>query len=181
VNQAADSIDSFQTSRLRPAEWLLGAAALVLLLSTFFVDWYGLRAELALTFGGFGRQTSFSAWDILSITRYFLIATGLLGLAVFYVQASRRAPALPVALTVILNPLALITTLLVFHRVVISKPGAGDLLSLRAGAIVGLISCVTLMVAAYGSLRGDGIREIDGPGEIETFRQRPRRRPVEAT
>jgi hypothetical protein len=172
--------NGFDTERLRFDEWLIGAASLVLLISLFALTWFGIRSQLAVNAAALGGvQTSYSGWDSFTIGQYVILVTALVGLAAWYFQASRRAPALSVSLTVILNPLGLISSLLILHRVVISKPGPTDLISLRAGAIVGLISAVTLTVAAYRSLRHDGIREIDGPQEIETFRQR--RRPVGAT
>ena len=138
----------------------------------------------ALRSGGHGGAdrwgpATFSGWNTFTVGQYFIALTALVGLAAWYFQASRRAPALPVTLTVVSNPLGLISVLLIFHRVVISKPGNADLISLRPGAIVGLISAATLTVAAYRSLREDGIRDVDGPQEIETFRQR--RRHVGAT
>jgi hypothetical protein len=171
--------NGFDTGRLRFSGWLIGIASLVLLVSLFALKWYGVRSQLAgtaaaLQLPGLSRD----GWNSSTITRYFVLATALLGLAAWFFQASRRAPALPVTLTAMLNPLGLITSLLVFHRVVISRPGANDLVSLRAGGIIGLISVITVTVAAYRWLREDGIREIDGPQEIETFRQR--RRPVGA-
>jgi hypothetical protein len=177
--RAPSNANGFDTERLRVNEWLLGAASLVLLVSLFALHWFGVRSELAVTAAQIGGvKSSYSGWDSFTVGQYVIVLTCLVGLAAWYFQASRRAPALPVTLTVMSGPLGLLSTLLIFHRVVLSKPGPKDLISLRPGAIVGLLAAATLTAAAWRSLRDDGIREVDGPGEIETFRQR--RRPVSA-
>ena len=175
--RAPSNANGFDTERLRFNEWLLGAAALVLLVSLFALPWFGVRSELAQAASQIGGiPATYSGWNSFTVGQYVILLTAIVGLAAWYFQASRRAPALPVALTAMSNPLGLISTLLIFHRVVIDKPGQQALISLRPGALIGLFSAVTLTVAAWRSLRQDGIRDVDGPGEIETFRQR--RRPV---
>jgi hypothetical protein len=149
---------------------MVGAGAALMLVSTFALPWYWLHAPLTYDYGKFGTTATITGWDALSVTRWFVLVTGLLGLAVWLAQVARRAPALPVSLTVILMLLSLLNVLLLVRRVVISQPGPSSLISLRVGAVVGLISAIAVFAGAYLSLRRDGLRKVDGPGEIETIR-----------
>ena len=169
--------NGFDTDRLRGPEWVIGAASVVLLVATFVLTWYGPRGQLQPVASALG-ATSFNGWQSNTVLGVLLLVSSLLGLAVFFTQASCRAPALPVSLTVLLNPLAGLTTLIVVIQMVFNKPGQSGLVSIRAGAVVGLVGCIVLLAAAYQSLRTEGIRDIDGPQEIETFRAR--QRPVNA-
>jgi hypothetical protein len=76
-------------------------------------------------------------------------------------QGTRRAPALPVTLVVIELALGLILVIALIVRVVIDPP--------KLGAYLGLALSVLLALAAYASLRRDGIADMDAPQWIETL------------
>ncbi|MDQ6605993.1 MAG: hypothetical protein M3Z06_05515 [Actinomycetota bacterium] len=161
----------FDRSRLRPGEWIVGAGSLVLLASTFLLNWYALSGPLARTASKFlGLSTSVNGWHALSSLRWLIVLTGLAGLGVFYIQASRRAPALPVSSTMIVTVLGLLTSIALFYRVVIDEPGGYSDIQLRFGAFAGLLSAIAIVVGGYRSLREDGIAPADGPAEIETVK-----------
>ena len=162
------STNGFQLSRLRAGEQVIGAGALVLLVSTLALPWYGLRGVFARTAGELGASVTSTGWETLVVARWFILANALLGLGVWLAQASRRAPALPVAMTVTLVPVSVISLLFLIHRVVLSEPGPSSLISLRAGAVIALLSAIAVFAGAYLSLREDGVRPVDGPQEIES-------------
>lgn len=162
--------DGFALSRVRAGEWMIGAGSLVLLVSTFALPWYGLRGVFVRTYSQLGATSTVNGWNTLVVARWFIVATALLGLVAWAAQAARRAPAVPVVLTVSVVPLSLISCLFLIHRVIISEPGPASLISLRPGAVIALLSAITIFVGTYVSLREDGIRDEDGPGEIETVR-----------
>jgi hypothetical protein len=148
----------------------VGAASLVLLASTFLFQWYALSGPLAQTASRFlGVSASVNGWHALSNLRWLILATALCGLAVFYVQATRRAPALPVSLTVVLAVLSLLTSIALIYRVVINEPGAYSNINQRFGAFAGMFSAIAIVIGAYRSLREDGAAA-DGAGEIETVK-----------
>jgi succinate-acetate transporter protein len=153
----------FDPRRLRTGEVIVGASALVLLASIFVLDWYGLNGTLAPTADRLGLPVSVNAWQALTTVRWLLLLTVACALALVYFQASRRAPALPVTLSVILTVLAGTTVLVLIYRVLINPPGPGDVITARAGAYVGLLSALVLVYGAYRSLRQEGIAERDAP------------------
>ena len=151
--------------RLRRGEWIVGASALLLLAFVFLLKWYVPNHVPARTDATLGFPASVNGWHGLTHLRWLVLVTILVALALVYFQATRRTPAIPATLCVILTVLALLTLLALFYRVVIAAPGAHPP---KAGAWLGLASAAALLYGAFKSLRTEGIAERDGPGEIET-------------
>jgi hypothetical protein len=159
----------FELSRLRQGELIAGVSGVALIAFMFLLTWFGLRTPLGWTAATLGVPTSFNGWDSLTHARYLVLITALGAIALVYFQASRRAPAMPSALAVVVLALALLTLLVLIYRVLINVPGPGDL-QRRAGAYLGLVSAAGIFYGAYRSLRQEGIRPQDGPAEIELVR-----------
>ncbi len=159
----------FTPSRLRKGEWILGAGSIVLLASMFLLKWYGLTGALAPQAEHLGFPTSVNGWHGLTTLRWFMLVTIIVSLALVYFQATRRSPAVPVTLSVIGSVVALVTLIALIYRVLINEPGPDSLIDQKAGAFVGLIAMLAIMWGGYLSLREEGVREADGPGEIETI------------
>jgi hypothetical protein len=158
----------FDPSRLRRGEVIAGASALLLLVVLLFFRWYGVSAFLA----GVGRPRSFTGWDSLTNLRWLLLLTILSALALTVLQATRRAPAWPAGLSVIVTVLGLITVLALIYRVVINVPGPDDLLEQKPGAWLGLTSAIAILYGGYASMRQEGVAPRDARTEIETVRLR---------
>lgn len=140
---------SFDLRRLRRGEWIVALSAVVLLVAMFALPW----------FGSYGKN---SGWDTLIHERWFVLVTIGIALALVITQATRRSPAVPVTLSVIVTVVALINFAWMFYRVVISVPG-----DQQAGAWIGLVSAAGIAVGGFFSLRDEGIAKRDAPAEIE--------------
>jgi len=159
---------NFHPSRLRRGEWIVGASAVVLLASLFLFKWYELNDVLARAAATLGFSRSVNGWHGLSGgMRSLVLVTVLWALALVYFQASRRSPAIPASLSVIVTVLALLTLIALFFRVVIDVPGDQ---AREAGAWLALASAAAMVYGAFLSLRTEGVADRDGPGEIETVR-----------
>jgi hypothetical protein len=161
----------FDPSRLSRAELLVGAGAVVLLASMFFLEWYGFGGQPAPT-GPLGSSTSVNGWYALTTIRWLELVTIVCALWLAYLQASRRAPALPVSLSVIVTVLAFLTSLALLYRVLINEPGPDSLVEQKPGAFVGLLAAIVIVYGGYRSMRQEGIADKDAPAEIETVRLR---------
>ena len=160
---------AFNPARLRKGEILVGAGSIVLLASMFLLKWFGLSGSLAAQAQHEGFATSVNGWHGLTTLRWFMLVTGVLGLALVYFQGTRRAPALPVTMSVVVLVVGLITLIPLIYRVLINEPGPNSVIDQQAGAFVGLIAALVVVVGGYLSLREEGVREADGPGEIPTI------------
>ncbi len=129
-----------RASRLRRGELIAALSALVVLVLVFAVPWVSFASPG-------GGHTSADAWTSFPTLRWPLLVVAVLGLLLGYLQAATSAPALPVALDVVLLTLAAITAVLVLIRLV-----AGDGSPL-AGGWAGLVASGALTAGAFMSLR----------------------------
>jgi hypothetical protein len=157
----------FDPSRLRRGEVIVGAGAVALLASMLALKWYGLSSELSPTASSLGLPTSVNGWHGLTQLRWLMLVAVVCGLALFYTQATRRAPAVPASLSVIVTVIGLVTSLALLYRVVINEPGPDSVIEQKAGAFVGLASAIAIFVGGFLSMREEGVAEADAPREIE--------------
>lgn len=129
-----------RVSRLRRGEIIAALSALVLLALVFAVPW----VSFARPGGG---HTSADAWTSFPTLRWPILVIAVLGLLLGYLQATRSAPALPVAVDVILVTLAAIMTLVLLVRLL---TGDG---TPQVGGFAGLVVSAALAVGAFVSLR----------------------------
>ena len=142
-------------ARLRAGEWIDGAGAVLLIVFLFVPGWYSSKGGSATTDG----------WHGLTHLRWLLLVTIIVALALVWLQATRRAPALPVTCSLFAMLLGGLTVLALLYRVVLDPPGG---MSVEAGAYLGLLATAVMTYGAYRSLRTEGIDTRDAPGEIET-------------
>jgi hypothetical protein len=161
-------------SRLRSGEWIVGIASLALLVVVFAAPWFG--AGHASGSPDRIQQVTDNGWQSLSILGPVTVLVALLGLAVWWLQACCRAPALPVSATVLETLLSFALLIGLVVRVVFAHPavlaaGRSDSSThVKYGAWTGLALVVVVLAGSYRSLRTDGIAPPDGPQGIETVR-----------
>jgi hypothetical protein len=127
-------------SRLRRGEIIAALSGAVLAVLVFAVPWF----SFATAGGG---HTHANAWTSLPTLRWLILVVAVLGLLLGWLQATRAAPALPVALDVPLVTLSAITTIVLLIRML---TGEGSPL---VGAVAGLVATAALTVGAFMSLR----------------------------
>jgi hypothetical protein len=172
----------FQLDRLRFGEWLMGLAAVALLVDLLAVPWYSLRPTFRATSAQLGAATSATGLQAQHLLGALAILCAVLGIGTWCLQVTQRAPALPVCLTVLTALLTFVLSIGLLIRVVFDPPhvlvlgGPGvDTTRTDVGAVVGMLLAWTLVTGAWISLRTDGIAMGDAPQRIETLRlsQRP--------
>jgi hypothetical protein len=155
--------------RLRSGELIAGASATALLIFLFAPEWYSLKGTLAPTATILGARSSWNGWWGLAGARYLVLVTIAVALALVYFQAAQRAPALPVALSVIVLVLGGACVIALVYRVLAGPPSGGSLLDTQVGPYLGLVAAAGI---AYGGFRS--LREESGADpaalEIETVR-----------
>jgi hypothetical protein len=133
---------------------LAGASAVLLLVFMLFGKWYG---------GGGGSRTG---WESLVGLRWLLAATIAAAFGLVITQATRRAPAVPVTISLLVAVLGVISVLALIYRVLINPPAHE-----QVGAFLGLVSAVGIAYGGYLSLREEGIARRDAPREIPVVRR----------
>jgi hypothetical protein len=141
---------SFDLSRLGRGEWIVGAGSVALLASMLFLPWFG------------GSQTV-DGWNGLTHFRWLAVATLALSLALLIFAASRRAPAIPVTLSLFVSVLGAASAAWLIYRVAID-PTAGR----RVGGWIGLAGALAITYGGFIAMRRQGIAAGDAPAVIPT-------------
>lgn len=129
------------------------------------LPWYQLTESSPPPGPQYFITTSLDGWHGLHHARWLVLAAVVAGLALFVLQATRRAPAVPVTLSLLTTVIGGLTVLWLIYRVVINPAGGREL-----GGWVGLIAACALTYGGFKSLQLEGISRTDGPGEIATVR-----------
>jgi hypothetical protein len=156
----------FDRTRLRRPEWIVGTGALVLLASMLLLPWYSVTAISGPPGPRYFVKSSIDGWHGLSNAHWLLLVTVLLAFALVLFQATSRAPAIPVTLSLCVAVLGGASTLWLVYRVLIDPPGG----SRELGGFVALLGALAVAYGGYASLRLEGIAPADGPGEIVIVR-----------
>ncbi len=160
----------FETWRLHAPEWMIAVASALLLIDTFALPWY----EVGATFGRSIVQyphTSTNGWNSLTVLRYLIVLTALVGLAIWWLQATRESPALPTVVTELAIVPAGPLLLALIWRVFITPASIYGLptqfVETKAGAYLGLLLAALIVIGIYRWLRVDGISSRTARANIE--------------
>ena len=120
-------------SHLRRGEIIAAVAATALIVVLFAVPWFG----------------SATGWQSLPVVRWLILVTAVCGLLLALFQETRRAPALPVVMSVIVSALGLVTTIVLIIRLPTSTGTP------QVGAYLGLAATLGILVGGGYSLRDE--------------------------
>lgn len=125
--------------RLRPGEWLVLAGGVALLVS-LWSSWYQVGPD--------DFRASATGWQAFTVVDVLLALVAASGIALAVLQAVETRPALPVAAAVLLVPVGFLGVLLVVFRLIF-QPGPNELVSLGAGAWLGLGATLAITAGAW--------------------------------
>ncbi len=157
----------FDAARLRSGEVIAGAGGVLLLALMFLLPWYGLTGRAARVAAALGASTSVDGWNGLTVVRWLMLLAALAAIALFTLQGTQRAPALPVSFSVIATVLGLVIVLALIYRVLLNVPGPDSLLEAKPGAYLGLLAACVLTYGSFRSMRVEAPADGSG-GEIRT-------------
>jgi len=153
-----------ELSRLRQGDLVAGVGGVVLLV-VMFLDWYSAGGSATFQGQDIDISLGFNAWQAFSITDLILALTALSGIALAVLTASRRSPALPVALSVITTTLGALATLLVFYRI-LNQPGPNDFVEVKFGAFLGFLAVLAVAAGGYLSMRDEEGEDAPMPVDV---------------
>jgi putative copper export protein len=126
--------------RLRPGEWVLTAAAIVLVVS-LFLSWYALPT---------GRRAT--AWEAFSVVDAVLLACAAVGMVAVVAQATQRSPAVPVVASAAATWAGVLAVVLILIKVA-DPPGRYT--ETCYGIWSGLVGAVGLLAGGWWAIRDD--------------------------
>lgn len=122
-----------RVSHLRRGEILAALAAALLVVVLFALSWFG----------------TVTGWHALPVVRWLLLVTAACGLLLAFFQATRRAPALPVVMSVIVTALALVAAIALVVELATSARTP------QTGAYLGLAAALGILVGGFWSMRDE--------------------------
>jgi Mn2+/Fe2+ NRAMP family transporter len=148
---------SFDVSRLRRCDWMVGGGAVAFLVFLFFFDWYGgsYKGTIPVGGGSFGVSVSSTGWDTFTNSRWIWLLTILVSIAAVALVAGQRKLDLPVRLSTVVLGLGALSTLLVLYRIVhhpsggASFAGASFSYGIKIGIWLGLIAAAVIAYGGY--------------------------------
>jgi len=134
------------------------AAASAVLLTIFLVGgkWYS---------GAGPSGGSLTGWQALTDLRWLLLVTIVVAFGLAFTQVTRRAPAVPVTMSLIVMLLGIVSVIALVIRVLIDPPAHE-----QAGAYLGLLFTIGIAWGGFLSLRQEGVAPRDAPRDIPIVR-----------
>ncbi|HEX3801337.1 MAG TPA: hypothetical protein VHV75_00710 [Solirubrobacteraceae bacterium] len=167
---------SFRAARLGLGEWLIGIGSLALLIDLFAVAWFSYKPQYHATAVMLGQRVSANGWQTFDVVGPLTLVVCVAGIAIGLLAATRRSPALPVAITTLLAPVSLALIVVLAIRVLLDQPsvhllqaGRGNVIEARPGAYVALALSIGIFAGIYLSLRRESVAAEDSPAVIETL------------
>lgn len=135
----------------------------VLLAATLLLPWYTLTLSSQPPGPTYQVPQQVDGWNGLSGGRWLILLTVLVAFAAAFLQAQRRAPALPVTVCLFASLLGGVTVIWLIVRVLIAPPGGRGI-----GGWIGLLGAAAIADGGFFSVRMEGIGRADAPPEIPT-------------
>ncbi|HWE10221.1 MAG TPA: hypothetical protein VG325_12775 [Solirubrobacteraceae bacterium] len=129
-------------SHLRRGELMAATFAVLLLVLLFVLPWFQSGRPGP-------HQVQSDGWTSLPVVRWLIVVTGIAGLLLAFFQETRRAPALPVVMSVIVSALAVVTTVVLVVRLPTSAATP------QLGAYLGVICAAGLALGGFYSMRDE--------------------------
>lgn len=173
---------SFKAARLGTGDWLIGTGSVLLLVVLFAVPWFEYRPQYRTFAAMLGQSVSANGWQSFEVVGPLALLVCVAGIAICWLGATRRSPALPVVITTLLIPFSLALVVALVVRVLLDQPSVhlvqahgANVLEARPGAYVGLALSIVILAGNLLALRREGVSPEDSPAVIETLRVgRPR-------
>jgi hypothetical protein len=152
---------SFNLSRLRRSDRIVGVSAIALLIFMFFFKWYGGSATSSV--GNLSFSSSLNGWHTFTNSRWIWLLTIIVAL----VAVARAGGALEinpvVSLNAIVAALGALSTLLILYRIVHHPSGSGGSIAgvsysygIKLGIWLGLIAACGITYGAYSGMQAEG-------------------------
>jgi hypothetical protein len=152
---------SFDISRLRRADQIVGGAAIAFFIVLFFFKWYGVSSNVGAV-SGLNINVTRSGWDTFTNSRWIWIITIIVGLGSVVLVAAQRKLELPLQPGVIVAGLGALSTIFILYRIVHHPTASASFGSFHAsvgiklGIWLGLIAAMALTYGGYLQMQAEG-------------------------
>jgi hypothetical protein len=151
---------SFDFSRLRRADQIIGAGAIALFVFLFFFKWYGV--SISSPIGGVSVGTSANGWHSFTDSRWIWLLTIIVALGAVALVASQRALSVPVQPSVIVAGLGALSVILILYRILHHPTASASFgathasAGIKIGIWLGLIAAAAIAYGGYLAMQAEG-------------------------
>jgi hypothetical protein len=155
---------SFDISRLRRADQIVGGGAIALFIFMFFFKWYGGSSSSSV--GGVSFSASSNGWHTFTDSRWIWLLTIIVALGMVVLELRQQKLELPVKLSVIVAGLGALSTLLILYRIIHHPSGSASSsfgtahvsysYGIKIGIWLGLIAAAAIAYGAYLAMQAEG-------------------------
>jgi hypothetical protein len=154
---------SFDISRLRRSDRIIGIGAIALFIFLFFFKWYGYSGN-APSISGVNISSSYSinGWHTFTVSRWIWLITIIVALAAVAISAGVLELKSPVQRGVLVAGLGALSTLTILYRIIHHPTANASFGSFHAsvgikiGIWLGLIAAAALTYGGYLAMRDEG-------------------------
>jgi hypothetical protein len=139
------------------AELIAAAGAVLLVVSLLFLKWFGVGGEVGRFAPRAVATGSEGAWHTLTVLRWLVLLTSVVAVLPLVVRSAQRWLGLPRRTPTAVAALGGITLLLVGYRVLIDLPDPNRVVDQKAGAILGLLSALLIVIGGVESMRTQAV------------------------
>jgi hypothetical protein len=155
---------SFDISRLRRSDRIIGASAVAFFIFLFFFKWYGASSSSSV--GGFNYSVSANGWHTFTNSRWIWIITIIVSLAAVAISAGVLELNTTVQRGVLVAGLGALSAILILYRI-LDHPSAGTSgtisgvhysasVGIKIGIWLGLIAALGLTYGGYLGMQDEG-------------------------
>jgi len=154
---------SFDVSRLRRSDWMVGGGAVAFFIFLFFFKWYGVSVKGVVPVGGsVNYGSSSTGWDTFTNSRWIWLITIIVALGAVVLVAGKRKLDMPVQPSAIVAGLGALSTLLILYRIIHHPSGGASFggveasAGIKIGIWLGLIAAVAITYGGYLMMSEEG-------------------------
>jgi hypothetical protein len=155
---------SFDISRLRRSDRIIGAGAILFFIFLFFFKWYGVSSSASV--GGVSFSSSANGWHTFTNSRWIWIITIIVALGAVAVSAGVLELKSPVQPGVLVAGLGALSVILIVYRI-LDHPSAGTSgtisgvhysasVGIKIGIWLGLIAALAVTYGGYLGMQDEG-------------------------
>jgi hypothetical protein len=153
---------SFDISRLRRADQVIGGGAIAFIVFMFLFKWYGVSFSGSASFAGLSLNHSANGWNTFTNSRWIWLLTIIVALGAVVLVAGQRELNSPVPVSVLVAGLGALSTILILYRIIhhpsagVAVPGGSASAGIKIGIWLGLIAAAAITYGGYLGMQAEG-------------------------